>query len=113
MKDIFSTIKRFPFSTWIAIVDALILILGGILFFYGYKEYTGHIFKFATFILALPLWYAILRDIFKMKFGVDLIAGVAILGAWILGQHLAGLIIILMLSGGEALEAYAMDRAKF
>ncbi len=39
-------------------------------------------------------------------FGADLLAGVSILTSVVLGEHLAGALVVLMLSGGEALEHY-------
>ena len=46
------------------------------------------------------------------EFGVDVIAILAIDGSIALGQYLAGALVVLMLSGGEALEAYALRRAR-
>jgi cation transport ATPase len=51
------------------------------------------------------------KDIFKGHFGIDLIAIVAIASSFFLGQYLAGTVILLMLSGGEALEDYALRRS--
>jgi heavy metal translocating P-type ATPase len=47
----------------------------------------------------------------RLEFGADLLAGLSILAAAITGQFLVGAIIVLMLSGGGALEAYASERA--
>jgi heavy metal translocating P-type ATPase len=49
---------------------------------------------------------------FSQGIGVDVIAILAIGGSAALGQYLAGALIVLMLSGGEALEAYALRRAR-
>jgi heavy metal translocating P-type ATPase len=46
------------------------------------------------------------------SFGVDLIAGVALIGTFLIGQYLAGVVVLLMLSGGQLLESYAMNRAR-
>jgi heavy metal translocating P-type ATPase len=48
----------------------------------------------------------------RREFGVDLIAALAIMGSLLLHEYLAGAIIVLMLSGGEALEAFALRRAR-
>ena len=48
----------------------------------------------------------------RREFGVDLIAALAIVGSLVLKEYLAGAIIVLMLSGGEALEAFALKRAR-
>jgi heavy metal translocating P-type ATPase len=45
------------------------------------------------------------------SFGSDFLAAVSIVAATLLQQYLAGAIVVLMLSGGEALEAFALGRA--
>lgn len=47
----------------------------------------------------------------RREFGSDLLAGISIVTAVLLGQWLAGTLVVLMLSGGEAIEGYAVDRA--
>ena len=47
----------------------------------------------------------------KGDIGADLLAAIAIITAVILGQYLAAVIVILMLTGGQALETYAMRKA--
>jgi heavy metal translocating P-type ATPase len=59
----------------------------------------------------VPLLIETVRQLWRREFGVDVIAILAIAGSAALGQYLAGAIIVLMLSGGEALEAYALRRA--
>jgi heavy metal translocating P-type ATPase len=46
-----------------------------------------------------------------LQFGSDLLAGLSIVTSAILGEYLAGSLVVLMLSGGEALEAYAVRNA--
>ncbi len=65
-----------------------------------------------TLILGgLPLLYYLLRKILKREFGSDLLGGISIITSIILGEYLAGSIIVLMLAGGEALESYALRSA--
>lgn len=59
----------------------------------------------------LPLLYDLLGKLMKREFGSDLLAGISIVTAFLLDQYLAGSIIVLMLSGGEALESYAVRSA--
>ncbi len=59
----------------------------------------------------VPLLWQTVRQLAHGEVGVDVIAILAIGGSLILGQYLAGAIIVLMLSGGEALEAFALRRA--
>lgn len=49
--------------------------------------------------------------VFRGEFGSDLLAGISIVTSLILGEYLAGSLVVLMLSGGSALEDYAMRRA--
>ncbi len=66
----------------------------------------------ATLVLGgLPLLYDLLRKLLKREFGSDLLGGISIVTSVLLGEYLAGSIIVLMLSGGEALENYALRSA--
>ena len=56
------------------------------------------------------MWELLLK-VFKREFGSDLLAGISIVTSVILGEYLAGTLVVLMLSGGEALEAYAVRSA--
>jgi heavy metal translocating P-type ATPase len=58
-----------------------------------------------------PLLYDLLRKFLRREFGSDLLGGISIITSIFLGQYLAGSIIVLMLSGGEALEGYALRSA--
>ena len=56
----------------------------------------------------VPIVLQILLRLIRGDFGADLLAVLALVtGAW-LGEYLAAVLIILMLAGGKALEAYAM-----
>ena len=57
-------------------------------------------------LVARLAWKALHRD-----FGSDQLAGISIVAATLLGEYLAGTIVVLMLSGGETLEHYAVARA--
>ena len=66
----------------------------------------------ATLILGgLPMLYDLLRKLLKREFGSDLLGGISIITSVLLGEYLAGSIIVLMLAGGEALESYALRSA--
>lgn len=59
----------------------------------------------------IPLVVGLLQDVFSGRFGSDLLAGISIVTSVLLGEYLAGVLVVLMLSGGEALEARAISRA--
>ena len=59
----------------------------------------------------LPLVVQLTRKAFTLEFGADHLAGISIITSVILGEYLVGVIVILMLSGGTALEEFASSRA--
>ncbi len=59
----------------------------------------------------VPLILELLGKAFRGEFGSDLLAGLSILTALLLGEYLAGALVVLMLSGGAALEDFAVRRA--
>src|SRR5579864_8107628 len=59
----------------------------------------------------IPLLITLVRKLITREFGSDLLAGISILSSVLLGQYLVGGIIVLMLSGGTALEQFATRRA--
>lgn len=59
----------------------------------------------------IPVCSGILLRLIKGEFSTDSLALVSILVAVTIGEYLAGSIIVLMLSGGQALENYSIGRA--
>jgi cation transport ATPase len=59
----------------------------------------------------VPLVVSLAVKLVRGQFGSDLLAGISIVAATLLGEYLAGALVVLMLSGGEALEAFALGRA--
>ncbi|MEY3289130.1 MAG: cadmium-translocating P-type ATPase [Pseudomonadota bacterium] len=83
--------------------------------------YQGHI-SFSTTLVQLPLLavllpggiplvYELTIKLFRGDFGADLLAGISIITAVMLNEYLAGSLVVLMLSGGAALEHYAVRKA--
>ncbi|MGC0771288.1 MAG: heavy metal translocating P-type ATPase [Candidatus Acidiferrum sp.] len=59
----------------------------------------------------IPLILPLTRKLLTREFGSDHLAGISIITSVILGEHLVGVIVILMLSGGTALEQFASRKA--
>lgn len=59
----------------------------------------------------LPLLIRLARKLSHREFGSDLLAGISILASALQGKYLVGTIVVLMLSGGTALEEYSSARA--
>ena len=67
---------------------------------------------FVTLALGgVPLICELLIKLRRGQFGADLLAGISIVTSLFLNEYLAGSIVVLMLSGGEALEAFAVRSA--
>lgn len=63
------------------------------------------------FLGGLPMLYDIFRKLLKKDLGADLLAAIAIITSVFLGEYLAGAFVVLMLSGGHALEIFAVENA--
>jgi heavy metal translocating P-type ATPase len=59
----------------------------------------------------IPLVIELLVKLWRREFGSDLLAGISIVTSVWLDEYLAGSLVVLMLSGGEALENYAVLHA--
>ena len=59
----------------------------------------------------IPLVLKLFKKMLAKEFGSDILAGISIVVSAILEQYLAGALVVLMLSGGEALENFAIARA--
>ncbi|HZD79028.1 MAG TPA: heavy metal translocating P-type ATPase, partial [Actinomycetota bacterium] len=64
-----------------------------------------------TVVGIVPMSVSVVRDLLHRETGVDIIALLAMVGALAFGEYLAGAVIALMLSSGQALESYADRRA--
>lgn len=59
----------------------------------------------------LPVVWKLLHRLIRFEFGSDLIAGVSIVTSVLLEEYLAGTVVVLMVSGGETIEGYAVQSA--
>lgn len=65
----------------------------------------------ALLLGGVPLVFVLIKKLFVGDFGSDFLAGVSIVTAVLLREYLVATIVVLMLSGGAALESYATRRA--
>ncbi len=108
----------------------LVLRFGGIISFPGWSLGTRFYVRldqlplFAALLFGgVPLVFDLLIKLLRRKFGSDLLAGISIVTSVLLGlssesqgeadcqYYLAGSLVVLMLSGGEALESFAVRSA--
>lgn len=79
---------------------------------FGFASPSQDVPLYAALIFAgIPLVWGLLVKLFQWEFGSDLLAGISIVTSVLLEEYLAGSLVVLMLSGGEALEAYAVRSA--
>jgi len=77
----------------------------------GAPDLASTIWMFGLLLLGIPVSFRTAKQAFRGHFATDIIAMLAIAGAIALRQPLAGLMVVLMQTGGEALERYAEGRA--
>jgi len=112
----FKPVKKF--SAMVAPNAIAVLAMGGILL-HLVLRYIAHVPSiawqsplFVVLILGgVPLIVPLTRKVLAGEFGADLLAGISIVTSVFLGEYLVGTIVILMLSGGTALEEFASRRA--
>jgi heavy metal translocating P-type ATPase len=79
---------------------------------FHFPSFASNLPLFAALALGgAPLVWELFQKMLRREFGSDLLAGVSILTAIALREYLVAAIVVLMLSGGEALEAFATARA--
>ncbi len=72
--------------------------------------YLGPLF-FALIVGGIPILLSLGKKLWQREFGSDLLAGISIVASVAMGEYLVGSIIVLMLSGGTALEQFATRKA--
>jgi len=91
---------------------ALLFILSGLLLHVTGRPGAADLLWSAGLTLTgAPVVWQTLRGMAAGRFAADLVAMLAIVTALVLREPLAGLIVVLMQTGGEALERYAQGRA--
>ncbi len=90
---------------------ALCLLLGLVLWAGPYHVWADRLWLVGLVLLGLPITWRTLRGALRGRFAADLVASLAILTAIVLQHPIPGLVVVLMQTGGEALERYASGRA--
>ena len=111
MKKITNTvsfIKEYPF---VAAIVAVILTSIGLSL--GGNSRLGNILLGGfSLVMAVKLAIGMIETLREGRYGIDILAVMAIISTVVVGEYWAASVIVLMLTGGEALEDYAEKRAK-
>lgn len=92
---------------------ALLAVIAGLVLEITKQRTAAHwLLGSVAIIELLPLLWAMWRDLQSGSYGIDILAATAIVTSVILGQYWAAIVVVLMLTGGEALENFAEHRAK-
>jgi heavy metal translocating P-type ATPase len=100
--------KRYPWVFIAAIVGSLGL-LADLL---GFSTLTAWGLSLFALVIASLQGYRMVRSLIQGHVGLDLLAVTAIVATVVVGEYWASLIIVVMLTGGEALEDAAAGRAE-
>lgn len=95
---------------WV-VLTCVIALLYGVLALSGQKTLGTWIGGVYVAIFIVVTLVGMIRDIARGNWGLDILAVVAMVSTLAVGEVLASIIVVLMLSGGEALEDYAQHRA--
>ena len=107
MRKFLRAIKKYPHVFLVSVV-----ILASLALDLGNQDKWAHLILGVTAMLStIPLLAGMWQTLRDGAFGVDVLAITAIVTSVILHEYWAAIIICLMLTGGEALEDYANDRA--
>ena len=97
--------KQFAFAA-VAVLSAAVLKLTSL------DTAADWVLILASAAISVPLALDMVKTLRSGHFGIDVLALTAIITSLVLGEYWAAIIIVVMLTGGEALEDYAERRAK-
>ncbi|MET4003112.1 heavy metal translocating P-type ATPase [Arthrobacter sp. UYCu511] len=106
-RGVITVLRRYPLvwlTVLVGIVVAFVLLAGQ----HDAARWTASLYAVA---IALYQGIGMVKDILRGHWGIDILAVTAIFATVAVGEYIASLIIILMLTGGAALEDYATGRA--
>src|ERR1035437_10038064 len=92
-------------------VVLLLIAAGAVAHFALGGETSDLVWDAALVLTGAPVVWKTIAAARRGHFATDIVASLAIIGAVVLMQPLAGLVIVLMQTGGEALEHWAEGRA--
>ena len=100
-------LRRYP----LLVATVLVGVLGGGLWLAGVTDAPRYLFSGFGLIVAGIEFVGMVKKLRGGTVGIDLLAIMAVVATIAVGEYVATLIIVLMLTGGQALEDYAAGRA--
>ena len=102
-----STPARFAIGTTLVVAAALLAEAFGLI---SQSTAQGVVFVVVA-VSATPMFLTLVRSALSGNFGADLLAGIAVIVALVAREQVIAAVVVVMWSGGQALEAYAIRRA--
>ncbi|WP_076470989.1 heavy metal translocating P-type ATPase [Micromonospora avicenniae] len=104
--------RRVDWREWAPLtLLTLAALVGGGLWLAGLRTAPQLVWAAVTLVALVPAAWATVRQLWRRQFGVDVIAVLALVGTLLVREYLAGAVIAVMVSTGQALEGYAQRRA--
>jgi heavy metal translocating P-type ATPase len=106
--QVLRALRRYPEITFAIVILTTVLLLR------ASDEGSAARWVATAYVGAFIVWTLVgmVRDVLRGHVGLDILAVVAMVATLAVGEYVAALIIVLMLSGGRALEDFAGRRAK-
>jgi heavy metal translocating P-type ATPase len=96
---------------YIVTIIGTAIVVGGILQLAGFAEWAKWLLVVLSLATAIKLAWGMVQELRDGHWGIDILAVTAIVSTIVVGEYWASIVIALMLTGGEALEDYANQRA--
>lgn len=100
---------RIPLIPVLAVAALLLGVVAGVTT--GDPTLRKNVWLVSLLVTGAPVVWGTIRGMLRGQFAADIVASLAIVGAVVLQEPLAGLVVVIMQTGGEALDAWAVDRA--
>ncbi|NYJ21647.1 heavy metal translocating P-type ATPase [Glaciibacter psychrotolerans] len=107
MPSVPSLLRRYPFVT----ATLVVAVVGLVLWTSGATTQVGWLFGGYALVIAAVQLVGMVKDLRSGNWGIDILAITAIVATVVVGEYVASILIVLMLTGGEALEDFAANRA--
>ncbi|WP_347754489.1 heavy metal translocating P-type ATPase [Agrococcus sp. ProA11] len=101
-------LRRYP----LVAATLAVALVGGILSVTGAASLVPWVVGGWAVLMAARSAVGMVRDLLSGHAGIDVLAIIAVSATVLVGEHWAAIIVVLMLTGGEALEDYAAQRAR-
>lgn len=103
--------KHFLREYYIVTAVSIAILIGIVLQLTHQGLALAWLFGVFSLAVAAKLFWEMIGELKNGKYGVDILAIIAIISTIVVGEYWATIVIVLMLTGGEALEDYASQRA--